>query len=172
MSDDDYQRLERHYESLLKEYGVLKVEQIRHDERILEGKDDRAEIRREIGKLEGELLAAIQRSEKRTREHIERADKSCHEFRAEYRRDRDRASERREQEREVARKQLEREREEARKQLAQELSKAHERAQIVALGDREWSRRKKLAWGAAAVALFTGVLGSVVTAALTIFGGG
>lgn len=91
MADDELRRLERHLESLLKEYGVLKVEQIRHEERIAEGKDDRAEIRSELAKLEVELLAAMGRQEQRMREHVERVGRECHGFWNEYRADRDAA---------------------------------------------------------------------------------
>lgn len=70
--------------------------QIRHDERIDEAKTDRAEIRSELAKVEQQLLAALGRSEQRTREHIERVDKSCQDFREEYRRDRAEARKRQE----------------------------------------------------------------------------
>lgn len=169
-SDDDLRRLERHVDSLLQEFGVLKVEQIRHEERINDGRDDRVEIRAELAKLEVELLAAIGRSEERTREHIGRVAVECHGFWAEYRRDREKALERREHEREQARKQLEHEREEARKQLARELEKARELAQEDARDDKEWSRRKKLA---VIAILGTGVFGSlaaIITAAAAIWG--
>lgn len=161
MGDDDVRRLERHLESLLAEYGVLKVQQIRHEERIDEAKSDRTEIRVELRTLETELLAAIGRSEQRTREHIDRVNESCQSFRSEYRRDREKASER-----------LAQERENARKQLAAELAKARELAQADARDDKEWSRRRKLAVAGALVAFATGVVGSIITAAVTIFGGG
>lgn len=167
MGDEDVQRLERQIDGLLGQYGALMQTQIRHDERIDEARADRAEIRAEIAKLEAELLAALGRSEQRTHEHIERVDRSCREFRGEYRRDRDKASERREQEREEARRQLEREREEARKQLAQELAKAQKDAQA----DKEWSRQKKLAVAGMLLAFATAVVASIITAAATIFGG-
>lgn len=168
--DDDLRRLERHLESLLQEYGVLKVEQGRHDERINDAKDDRAAIRVELGKLEVELLAALQRSEQRTREHIARVGKECQGFWDEYRRDRERALERREQEREEARRVLAQEREDARKELAQELEKARVLAQSDARGDKEWSRRKKLAVIAILGTGAFGSLGAIITAAAAIWG--
>lgn len=96
MGDEDVTRLERQIDGLLGQYGALMQTQIRHDERIDEAKTDRAEIRSELAKVEQQLLAALGRSEQRTREHIERVDKSCQDFREEYRRDRAEARKRQE----------------------------------------------------------------------------
>jgi hypothetical protein len=85
MTDDD---VRRHLESLLREFGEVSKLQVRHDERITEGTEDRREMRRSMEKLEArsmqkmekleiELLAAIGRSEKRTRDLVTDVKESC-----------------------------------------------------------------------------------------------
>lgn len=94
MSTDDVERLERQIDGLLSSYGALMQTQTRHDERIDRAAADREAIRQELKELEQQLLAAIGRSEQRTRERIEMVGKECHGFWAEYRTDREKALER------------------------------------------------------------------------------
>lgn len=73
MTDD----VQRHLESLLREFGEVSKLQVRHDERIREATADREEIRESIAKMELELKAAIGRSEKRTRDLVTTVKASC-----------------------------------------------------------------------------------------------
>lgn len=77
MADDELERLRRHHESLLQEYGELMRTQVRHDERINKGSEERGEIRAAMEKMELELLAAIGRSEQRQRDLVTSVKASC-----------------------------------------------------------------------------------------------